>query len=58
MDLGLECKVALATGGSSGIGPSCAIDLAQEGAKFCFAGRDGERLSETQRMIEAVSGKA
>ena len=56
MDLGLKGKVALVTGGSSGIGRSCAIELAQEGALICFVGRDEERLAETQRMIEAAGG--
>jgi NAD(P)-dependent dehydrogenase (short-subunit alcohol dehydrogenase family) len=56
MDLGLKGKVALVTGGSSGIGRSCAIELAHEGAVVCFVGRDRERLAETQRMIEAVGG--
>ncbi|HUF81439.1 MAG TPA: SDR family NAD(P)-dependent oxidoreductase, partial [Burkholderiales bacterium] len=56
MDLGLQGKVALVTGGSSGIGRSCAIELAREGALVSFVGRDRERLDETQRMIEAVGG--
>ncbi len=56
MDLGLQGKVALVTGGSSGIGRSCAIELAREGAVVCFVGRDRERLAETQGMIEAVGG--
>lgn len=56
MDLGLQEKVALVTGGSSGIGRSCAIELAREGAVVCFVGRDRERLAETQRMIESAGG--
>ena len=32
MDLGLKGKRALVTGASSGIGRSCAIELAAEGA--------------------------
>jgi NAD(P)-dependent dehydrogenase (short-subunit alcohol dehydrogenase family) len=56
MDLGLEGKIALVTGGSSGIGRSCAIELAREGASVCFVGRDKERLAETQQMIEAIGG--
>ena len=56
MDLGLQGKVALVTGGSSGIGRSCAIELAREGASVCFVGRDEARLAETQGMIEAAGG--
>ena len=56
MDLGLQGKVALVTGGSSGIGRACALELAREGALVCFVGRDRERLDETQRLIEALGG--
>ena len=56
MDLGLTGKVALVTGGGSGIGRSCAVELAQEGAQVCFVGRDEERLAETQKLIEAAGG--
>lgn len=56
MDLGIQGKVALVTGGSSGIGRSCAIELAREGASVCFVGRDRGRLDETLRMIESEGG--
>jgi 3-oxoacyl-[acyl-carrier protein] reductase len=56
MDLGLTGKVAIVTGGSSGIGRSCAIELAKEGAVVSFVGRDLPRLDETLNLIEAVGG--
>ena len=44
MDLGLNDKVALVTGGSKGIGLACARTLAAEGARVAIAARDAERL--------------
>jgi NAD(P)-dependent dehydrogenase (short-subunit alcohol dehydrogenase family) len=50
MDLGIRDKVAIVTGGSSGIGRECAIDLASEGVKVAFVGRDQPRLQQTLAM--------
>jgi 3-oxoacyl-[acyl-carrier protein] reductase len=50
MDLGLSGKRALVTGGSSGIGRACAIELAREGARVCVVGRDRDRLDESVAM--------
>ena len=44
MDLGLQQKTALVTGGSSGIGKACALELASEGARVCLVARDEGRL--------------
>jgi NAD(P)-dependent dehydrogenase (short-subunit alcohol dehydrogenase family) len=44
MDLGLTNKVALVTGGSSGIGLAVAAKLAAEGCKVAIAGRDKAKL--------------
>ena len=44
---GLEAKVALVTGGTSGIGRACVRRLAEEGCRVVFAGRDQDRACET-----------
>jgi NAD(P)-dependent dehydrogenase (short-subunit alcohol dehydrogenase family) len=44
MELGLNNKVALVTGGSSGIGLAIAAKLAAEGCKVAIAGRDKAKL--------------
>ena len=55
MDLGLENKVALVAGGSSGIGLACAKEFAREGARVAICGRDPDRLAKAQRSIEEVA---
>ncbi|HEX8079140.1 MAG TPA: SDR family oxidoreductase [Jatrophihabitans sp.] len=44
MDLGLEGRVALVVGGSSGIGLAVAAELAREGAHVAIGARDPEKL--------------
>ncbi len=46
MDLGLQGKVALVTGGSKGIGRGIAEGLAAEGARVALTSRSGERAQE------------
>src|ERR1041384_5459855 len=58
MDLGLKNKRALVTGASSGIGRSCAIQLAAEGARVCCTGRDQARLDATVADCKAAGGDA
>src|ERR1700694_3815246 len=47
MDLGLEGKVAIVTGGSKGIGRATAIRLVEEGASVMVCARGKEALDET-----------
>lgn len=52
MDLGLEDKVALIAGGSSGLGLAVATELAREGAHVAIGARDRERLAAARRSLE------
>lgn len=52
----LSGKVALVTGGTSGIGKAGAIALAQAGAKVVVAGRRQAEGEETIRQIQAIGG--
>jgi len=51
MDLGLTDKVALVTGGSSGIGLAIAAKLAAEGCKVAIAGRQQAKLDAAAKEI-------
>ncbi|MBD2248274.1 SDR family oxidoreductase [Nostoc sp. FACHB-888] len=53
----LSGKVALVTGGTSGIGKATAIALAQAGAKVVVAGRRQAEGEETIREIQTVGGE-
>lgn len=54
----LDGKVALVTGGTSGIGRAVAIDFAREGAKVVICGRREDAGKETIDRIESENGKA
>jgi len=54
----IEGKIALITGGGSGIGRACAVRFAQEGANICVADLDPKAAAETVRQVEAAGRKA
>ena len=54
----LENKVAIITGGSSGIGRAICEVFAEEGAKIAIADIDAEGGEETMRRIKAANGEA
>jgi NAD(P)-dependent dehydrogenase (short-subunit alcohol dehydrogenase family) len=54
----LEGKIAVITGGGSGIGRACALRFASEGATVCVADLDKGGAEETARRIEASGRKA
>jgi NAD(P)-dependent dehydrogenase (short-subunit alcohol dehydrogenase family) len=54
----LKDKVALMTGGTSGIGRATAIAYAQQQAKVVVVGRRMDEGKETVRLIEEAGGEA
>jgi 3-oxoacyl-[acyl-carrier protein] reductase len=56
MDLGLESKVTVITGGSSGIGYATAQLFAREGARVVIAARRPDVLREAAEKIAAETG--
>ena len=51
-------KVALVTGGSSGIGRATSLAFARQGARVAIADREPTGAAETARMIEEIGGTA
>lgn len=56
MNLGLTDKVALVTGGSSGIGLAIAAKLAAEGCKVAISGRDKAKLDAAVATVHGARG--
>ncbi len=51
-------KVAIITGGNSGIGKATAILFAREGARVCITGRNEKRCREVVEEINQIGGHA
>jgi 3-oxoacyl-[acyl-carrier protein] reductase len=56
--MSLSGRVAFVTGASQGIGRTCALRLAKEGAVVAVAARNQEKLNELVTEITASGGKA
>src|SRR3989442_10281915 len=57
MDLGLQGKRAIVTGGSLGIGKAIARELAREGVDVAIVARSKEQLEATARELAAQTGR-
>lgn len=57
MDLGLEGRRAIVTGGSLGIGKAIARELAREGADVAIVARTKDRLEAAARELAAETGR-
>ncbi len=55
MDLGLQDKVAVVTGGSDGIGKAAALSMAKEGANVVIVARRQEVLDQAAEEIRAAT---
>jgi 3-oxoacyl-[acyl-carrier protein] reductase len=56
LDLGLQDKVAIITGGSDGLGRASAHRLAAEGVKVAIAARRADHLEQAAAEIRAATG--
>ena len=56
MDLGINGRVALVTGGSQGLGRAAATSLAREGARVAICARGQDKLEETADELTGQGG--
>src|SRR5690348_2281102 len=57
MDLGITGRVAVVTGGRTGIGYACALALAREGVDIAICSRDAELLRTAADVLERDTGR-
>lgn len=57
MNLGIENRVAIVTGASSGIGKATALSLAKEGVKVILVGRNANELEKQKMQINHWGGE-
>jgi NAD(P)-dependent dehydrogenase (short-subunit alcohol dehydrogenase family) len=57
MDLRLDGKVAIVTGGSRGIGFACAAELLREGASTVILSRDSDRNTAAAQILASTAGE-
>jgi NAD(P)-dependent dehydrogenase (short-subunit alcohol dehydrogenase family) len=58
MDLSLETKVAIVTGGSEGLGKAIALSLSKEGVRVAISGRREAASMEAAKETEEIPGLA
>jgi NAD(P)-dependent dehydrogenase (short-subunit alcohol dehydrogenase family) len=58
MDLHMDGKVVLITGGTDGLGVALADRLVEEGARVAVCGRDPDRLAAAERRLRDAGGDA